>query len=142
MIRNYNTADLEDVMSIWYETQAKAHPFLDDKFVDMVKTMMTEKFIPNSKTWIYELEGRVIGFIAMMDNEIGGLFVKPNEQSKGVGSQLLNFITQSYNEIEVEVFNENKIGKPFYLKQGFKTTSEYLHEETQQKVLRMQLQIR
>jgi len=138
MIRNYNEKDLEDVMTVWYESQAIAHPFLSEDFVNYVKVLMTEKFIPNSKTWVYELEGTVIGFIAMMGNEIGGLFVSPNEQSKGIGSLLVIHVSQFYTDLEVEVFDENKIGKPFYFKQGFTTISEYIDEQSKQKVLRMQ----
>ena len=139
MIRIYKETDLEDVMNIWFEAQSIAHPFLTEDFVTMVKTMMKEKFIPNSKTWIYEAEGHVLGFIAMMNNEIGGLFVRPNRQTKGIGTQLVKHVFPFHEAIEVEVFNENKIGKPFYLKLGFKTVSEYIHEDTNQKVLRMQL---
>lgn len=141
MIRNYKESDLEDVMTIWIEAQNIAHPFLAKGFVNNVKTMMKEKFIPNSKTWVYELDGIITGFIAMMDNEIGGLFVKPNSQSKGAGTLLVNHVSQYHKKLEVEVFNENKIGKPFYIKQGFKTISEYVHADTKQKVLRMQLNI-
>lgn len=138
MIRNYIKTDLEDIMTIWFEAQTLAHPFLAEDFVNNVKVMMKEKFIPNSKTWVYEVEGHVIGFIAMMGNEIGGLFVKPNVQSKGIGTLLVNHVSQFHKDLEVEVFDENKIGKPFYFKQGFVTISEYVDKHTTQKVLRMQ----
>ncbi|PCJ94774.1 MAG: N-acetyltransferase [Flavobacteriaceae bacterium] len=138
MIRTYKETDLEDIMVIWLDAQTAAHPFLSADFVDNVKTLMREKFIPNSKTWVYELDGDVIGFIAMMGNEIGGLFVKPNNQSNGIGALLVDYVSQIYKDLEVEVFNENKIGKPFYFKQGFTIISDYIHEATDQKVLRMQ----
>ena len=139
MIRDYKEKDAEDVMTLWLEAQNIAHPFLEEDFVSKVKIMMKEQFIPNSKTWVYEQDKHVIGFIAMMNNEIGGLFVNPTEQSKGIGTQLLKFASQFHEELEVEVFDENKIGKPFYIKQGFIEISNYTHEETNQKVIRMQL---
>ena len=77
----------------------------------------------------------------MLENEIGGLFVLPNHQSKGVGSLLLKHISQFHNTLEVEVFDENKIGKPFYAKNGFILMKEYLQEATNQKVLRMKKHI-
>jgi putative acetyltransferase len=138
MIRSYRETDLEDIMTIWYEAQHIAHPFLSTDFVDDVKIMMIEKFIPDSKTWVYEDQGQIVGFIAMMNNEIGGLFISPNEQSKGIGGLLLTYVSKFHDQLEVEVFDKNNIGKPFYLKQGFKTSSEYFHEITNQKVLRMQ----
>ena len=77
----------------------------------------------------------------MINNEIGGLFVRPNLQSRGIGTKLLHFVSKFHKEIEVEVFDQNKIGKPFYLKQGFKAISNYVHEPTDQKVIRMQLDV-
>lgn len=140
MIREYQNKDLESIMIIWYNAQTKAHPFLAKDFVQKVKMMMKEMFIPNSKIWVYQESGIVLGFIAMMDNEIGGLFVNPTMQSNGIGTSLLKHIQRSYNLLEVEVFDKNKIGKPFYLKHGFKTVHQYLHAESNQKVVRMQLQ--
>jgi putative acetyltransferase len=98
---------------------------------------MTDIYLPNSETWVYEESGIVVGFISMAKNEIGGLFILPNYHSKGIGTSLVKHICQFHNELEVEVFNENKIGKPFYEKIGFKIMKEYIQEETNQKVLRM-----
>jgi putative acetyltransferase len=70
-------------------------------------------------------------------NEIGVLFVKPDCHSRGIGTILVNHIQQFHKELEVEVFAENKIGKPFYEKNGFELIKEYMQEETNQKVLRM-----
>ena len=73
----------------------------------------------------------------MLNNEIGGLFVDPNQQAKGIGTSLVHYMTQFHDTLEVEVFVENKIGKPFYEKYGFNVIKEYVMEETGLKVLRM-----
>ena len=138
MIRTYTETDLEDVMSIWFEAQTIAHPFLAEGFVNKVKELMRVKFLPNSNTWIYEFEGHVIGFIAMMGNEIGGLFVSPKEQSRGTGTLLVNHVKSTYESIEVEVFKNNAIGTSFYKKYGFIYLKEYLHEETNEIVQRLE----
>ena len=101
---------------------------------------MTETYLPNSNTWVYEESNTIVGFISMLENEIGGLFVHPNYHSQGIGTALVEHINQFYKELEVEVFNENKIGKPFYEKYGFEVFKEYIQEGTNQKVLRMKKQ--
>ena len=57
-------------------------------------------------------EGQIVGFISMLKNEIGGLFVKPDCHLRGIGT-------------------------PFYEKNGFELIKVYIQEETNQKVLRM-----
>lgn len=137
MIRKYKEVEIPRLLEIWENAALIAHPFLSDEFHQMVKGAMKDMYLPNSDTWVYEESGSIIGFISMMKNEIGGLFVDPNQQSKGIGTALVNHISQFHDTLEVEVFEENKIGKPFYEKYGFKMKKKYLMEETNQNVLRM-----
>lgn len=139
MIRKHTPDDAATILDIWYQASAVAHPFLDDTFVEYVKTAMRDMYIPNSETWVYEENNSILGFISMMDNEIGGLFVLPNNQGKGIGTQLVNFIQPHHDSLEVEVFDENSIGRGFYDKYGFKEINKYFHSESNQAVLRLKL---
>ncbi|WP_303317449.1 GNAT family N-acetyltransferase [Flavivirga abyssicola] len=137
MIRKYNEKEIPALIEIWEHASTLAHPFLNNEFTQMVKKAMTEIYLPNSDTWVYKESEKIVGFISMIENEIGGLFVNPNYHSKGIGTALVNHINQFHKKLEVEVFNENKIGKPFYEKHGFKTFKTYIQEGKNQKVLRM-----
>ncbi|MEH6535553.1 MAG: GNAT family N-acetyltransferase [Psychroserpens sp.] len=141
MIRKHTALDLEQIISIWYESSTLAHPFLSSSFVEKVKSDMTNIYIPNSETWVYEIDNSVVGFISMIDNEIGGLFVLPNNHSKGIGTKLVNFIKKNYSELEVEVFEKNYIGRAFYDKYGFKIIKKYNHLESCNNVLRLKLTV-
>lgn len=116
---------------------SKAQPFLSEEFNKMVKKAMTEMYLPNSDTWVYVDDHKIIGFISMNGNEIGGLFINPEEQSKGIGTSLVNHMKLFHEELEVEVFQNNKIGRPFYDKYAFVVIKEYIHDATNEKVLRM-----
>ncbi len=100
---------------------------------------MTNLYIPNSETWVYEINNSIVGFISMMDNEIGGLFVLPNSHSKGIGTKLVDFIKKYYSELEVEVFKKNSVGRAFYDKYGFERIKKYMHEESGNEVLRLKV---
>lgn len=139
MIRKYSETEIPALVEIWEQASKIAHPFLDKEFSAKIKIAMKEMYLPNSDTWIYEEADTIIGFISMTGNEIGGLFVSPKSQSKGIGTSLVNHIKQFHKALEVEVFEQNKIGKPFYEKYGFEVLREYIHEETAQKVIRMKL---
>jgi len=137
MIRKHIEKDLEQIMNVWSQSSTMAHPFLNSAFVEKVKSDMKNIYIPNSETWVYENDSEVIGFISMIGNEIGGLFVLPENQSKGIGTKLVNFINEFHNELEVEVFEKNKIGGAFYNKHGFILINEFNHEESGERVLRL-----
>ena len=137
MIRKYTQKEIPTLLVIWEKAAKLAHPFLSNDFHEMVKKAMKDMYLPNSDTWVYEESGVIVGFISMAGNEIGGLFVDPKKHSKGIGTSLMNHMRQFHTELEVEVFEENKIGKPFYEKHSFKIIKEYIMKETGQKVLRM-----
>ncbi len=137
MIRKYKESDIENVIKIWYDASALAHPFLKAAFVEKVKRDMRELYLPNALTWVYEEDGEVIGFVSMLENEIGGLFVNPDEHARGIGTVLVNHVRLMHEHLEVEVFENNKIGRAFYNKYGFLSYKESIHEETRQMVLRM-----
>lgn len=137
MIRKYETKEIPELVEIWEQAAAIAHPFLPDDFNLKVKKAMQDVYLPNSDTWVYTEAGKVLGFISMLAHEIGGLFVLPDHHSKGIGTSLVHHVDQFHDALEVEVFDKNSIGKPFYVKRGFEVIKTYIHEDTLQKVLRM-----
>lgn len=137
MIRKHKEQDLEQIINVWYKSSTLAHPFLSADFVEKVKSDMTNIYIPNSDTWVYEVENSIVGFISMINNEIGGLFVLPNNHSKGIGTKLVDFMKNKHSDLEVEVFEKNHIGRAFYNKYGFQKMKDYYHEESGNQVLRL-----
>ncbi|NUQ26167.1 MAG: GNAT family N-acetyltransferase [Saprospiraceae bacterium] len=137
MIRKREEKDNDEIMHVWYEASSLAHPFLESDFVEKVKKDLRDSYIPNTETWIYEDNNAVIGFISMFGNEIGGLFVLPDNHLKGIGTQLVNFISELHGDLEVEVFEKNAIGRAFYKKYGFVQIKRYYHTESKNDVLRL-----
>jgi len=137
MIRKHVENDLEQIMKIWDASSTLAHPFLNSAFVEKVKSDMRNIYIPDSETWVYENDLGVIGFISMIDDEIGGLFVLPQYQSSGIGTKLVNYVSQLHEKLEVEVFEKNQIGRSFYNKYGFEIIKEYMHEDSGEMLLRL-----
>jgi len=139
MIRKHTPEDLESLLEIWFDAQALAHPFLSTEFLEQVKVDMRHKYMPGSNTWVYLKEGEIKGFISMMENEIGGLFVAPDAHKQGIGRQLVEYIRPQFDALEVEVFEKNEIGKAFYYKHGFELMKSYFHEGSEHEVLRLKL---
>lgn len=137
MIREYTQADNDELINIWLKASLLAHPFLDSEFIDKEKKNIREVYLPNTKTWVYINNNILEGFISMIDNEVGALFVSPQKHRNGIGKALMNHVSLLHNELEVEVFKKNIIGRGFYDSYGFKFIQEHIHEETNNILLRM-----
>ena len=137
MIRKYRDTDVEELLDVWYQSSSIAHPFMEPAFMEQERQNIRKIYIPNTKTWVYTNEDGLDGFIAMMGNEVGAIFVRPERQGQGIGKELMDLVCQFHKEVEVEVFKDNKIGRRFYDKYGFKVIKELMHEETNRPVLRM-----
>jgi len=140
MIRRYEENDLSDLLDVWYAAAQIAHLFLDEAFFAQERKDITEIYLPNAETWVYERNAGVVAFIALLGNEVGGIFVNPERQRQGIGRALLDHARELRDRLEAEVFKENALGRAFYDKYGFKILNEHIHEGTDHEVLRMGLE--
>jgi len=139
LIREYLEQDLAELLSLWEDASAIAHPFLTQEFIASERENIINIYLPNTETWIAEEDGQVVGFISLLGNEVGGIFVSPNHQKKGIGRKLMDKARSRRGELTVEVFVANNIGRDFYDKYGFELIEQKLHEPTGFYVLRLRL---
>ncbi|MEO1260183.1 MAG: N-acetyltransferase [Bacteroidota bacterium] len=137
MIRKYLPTDMETIIKVWYESTTLAHPFMTEKFKEKEAEAIRNIYLPNTETWVYEKDQQLIGFISMIKNEVGAIFLLPAFHGEGIGKQLMDTVAELFDELEVEVFEKNKIGRKFYDRYGFTFLKKHLHEETGEELLRL-----
>lgn len=137
MIRQYAPSDLHDLLEAWAAASEIAHPFLSEEFLTSERENIPNLYLPNAETWVFEADGRVVGFIALIGNEVGAIFVHPIHQKLGIGHQLMDKAKELRGDLEVEVFAANSIGRAFYSKYGFVLIEEKVHEPTGQELMRL-----
>ncbi|MGH1415616.1 MAG: GNAT family N-acetyltransferase [Pelagimonas sp.] len=137
MIRNYKTKDADAVVDVWKVATAVAHPFLANDFIADEAENLRNIYLVNAQTRVMEWDGEVAGFIAMIGNEIGGLFLDPELHGRGLGRALVDDAAKQFDTLEVEVFERNTVGRRFYDSYGFRGIGSSIHEATGETVLRL-----
>jgi putative acetyltransferase len=134
-IRRYEDADLDEMLRIWYEASVIAHDFLPAEFWAGERETIRDVYIPMSETWLAEEDGRVVGgvvgFIALLDNKVGGLFIDPAHQRRGIGKMLLDHARSLRDgAMTVHVFKANAGARRFYERYGFTAVRESVEQTT------------
>jgi len=141
MIRKYGDHDLEDLLEVWHQASVIAHHFMDAEFFAREREAIQNDHLLIADTWVYELEGKVVGFISLLGHQVGAIFVHPAMQRKGIGRSLMDHAGSLCGQLELEVFKANRVGRAFYDQYGFEVVEEYFHEALGQPMLKMQLDV-
>ena len=79
-------------------------------------------------TFVYD-DGIIKGIIRISDNEVEKLFVEPQFQSRGIGTELLSYAIDNFAVNKLLVLEYNKRGIAFYRRNGFSLTGEKITED-------------
>lgn len=139
VIRPFADEDLDEVLDVWYEASLVAHSFLSEEFLATERREVAEHWLPLAETMVYEDDGRVIGFLALIGNEVGAIFVDPRCQGRGFGRALMDRARSIRPFLELNVLEANAIGRRFYETYGFKLIDRHVGEATNQPELRLRL---
>lgn len=139
VLRRYEERDLDGVLSVWEKASRVAHNFLTSEFLEQERYRIAHVYRPKADTWVAESEGKIVGFMALLGNEVGGLFVEPASQGKGIGRALLDRAREIHGNLEVEVFAANAAGRRFYADYGFDLLRTGKDPETGHELLRLVL---
>jgi len=137
MIRLYQESDTDDIIDIWYQASLLAHLFLSKNFLEEEKRKIRDICLPMAQTWVYEEQGNPVGFISLIGNEVGAIFVHPSKQGRGIGTALMNKACSLHDTVELDVFEANAIGRAFYAKYGFVPVRKFTHGETGETTIRL-----
>lgn len=131
MIRKLENKDINIIMDIWLKSTIKAHNFIDENYWRKNYNNVKNIYIPISDTFVYEYNGRIKGFISIINNDfIGALFVDVNSQGMGIGSKLIDYAINIYENLSLSVYKDNENAFDFYKNKNFKILSEEVNKET------------
>ena len=130
MIRDFRNVDLEPVLDIWLRASNQAHHFIAAEFWRSQLAAMREVYLPGAMSRVFEADWTVAGFCSVYGDTLAALFVSPERQRDGIGTQLLADAMASQSTLQLTVYSANAPAIHFYEKQGFIVLNEQLDAHT------------
>jgi putative acetyltransferase len=138
VIRKYKEDDMAHVLSAWERASQIAHPFLPREFLATERASIPGYLrLPATETWVVEQAHQVVGFMSLVGNVIGLLYVQPAVHGTGVGRALMDKAKELRRDLEVEVFAANTAACRFYVKSGFVLRCAMTHRQSGYEMLRL-----
>ncbi len=130
MIRTYAEADCEAIIEVWFAASLVATPFLSKEFLAEERENIRTTWLLKAETSVYEDNGNVVGFLSLIGNEVGAIFVHPNIQGRGIGRALMDHAAVLRDDLFLDVFEDNAVGRRFYDRYGFRFEHKHVHEQS------------
>lgn len=122
-LRRFRPDDTEALSDLWLAASLGAHGFLGAERLAGQRALIGEVYLPQSDTMVAWQDGVPVGFLSLLGDFIGALFVAPDRQGQGIGARLLAEAAARRDALELEVYAENAGALRFYSAQGFREVS-------------------
>lgn len=119
-IRPYEAdRDLEALSQIWFDASVEAHAFLGEERLAEQRELIETLYLPSAESYVAYDEMGALGFISLLGDFIGELFVLPKAQGAGVGHALVDHVRALRDGLSVSVYLDNQKAYHFYHSIGF-----------------------
>ncbi|MGB6190424.1 MAG: GNAT family N-acetyltransferase [Aeromonas molluscorum] len=119
MLRASRAQDMDAILDIWLLASLQSHDFVDASVWWQAQELLRSRYLTRAEVWVYEDDGELQGFIALVDDYLAALFVRPDSQGRGIGHALLQNAKTQVTSLHARVFTENDPAVRFYRQHGF-----------------------
>jgi putative acetyltransferase len=123
LIRPYRPEDKELLLEIWLAASLEAHAFLGHERLVEQKQIVGDQYLAQADTRVLEFGGIAAGFIGLIGDFMGGLFIDPRHQGRGLGRALIQNALGDHGVLELEVYTLNRKAVGFYRHLAFSEVS-------------------
>jgi len=123
VLRPYAERDRDACLAIWRAASESGHPFLTSADLDADQVLVRDIYLAKAAITLACDDAGPVGFIALIDDFIGGLFVQPARHRQGAGRLLITAALRQAGLLSVEVYAENAKALRFYETLGFVQTA-------------------
>ncbi|HEY4621378.1 MAG TPA: GNAT family N-acetyltransferase [Gaiellaceae bacterium] len=126
MIRRATLEDADELAAILRAAMRGAMPWLPDLHTPEEDCRFLRTIVlPNEEVWVAEVDERPVGFVALGSREgavyLQHIYVTPERQSRGLGSELINRAKERRpTGFRLWVFQKNDGARRFYERHGLR----------------------
>jgi GNAT superfamily N-acetyltransferase len=119
-IKRAEKSQTYEILDLWLRSATHANPFIEDNFWEKHYDRVKSKYFTDSEDFVYMIDDKVVGFICITDeNFIAGLFVDPDYQNRGIGTEMIEFAKTEYSLLHLNVYAKNRSMLNFSTHRGF-----------------------
>lgn len=130
MIRAATEGDVEAIIEVWLAASRQAHGFVAEGFWESHADDMREVYLPRAETMVGTSQGRVVGFVSLVGDDLAALFFDPLYQGHGIGAGLLARAKTLRSQLTLAAYVKNDRAVTFYRRHGFRVAHERTDEAT------------
>jgi GNAT superfamily N-acetyltransferase len=120
MLRQLQLADMDAAAGVHRAAFDRALPWLADRHTPQEdRWFFRERLFKTCELWGAFDDTALTGLIAFRDDWIDQLYVLPNVQRRGTGSQLLQKAKDAFAQLHLWTFQRNQPARRFYEARGF-----------------------
>lgn len=110
---------LDGSVRVWRDARRRRLQFLLDLHDADEDRGFLARLLPSNEIWVAESDGAPAGFIAFAPGKVNQLYVAPEHQGRGVGTELLALAQRANPSLELWAFEVNVEAIDFYRRRGF-----------------------
>ncbi len=132
MIRKIKLKDETKILTMWMKANFRVNNFIErDFWLERFNKMKDNIF--TYRTYVYEEDNEIKGFISIANNRILAIIVKEEYLNKGIGRKLINNCKERNDTLNMNIYENNTDGLVFMLRMGFKNIGIQVDHSTNQK---------
>lgn len=114
--------DAAEIAALYVAARNDALPFLHRLHRDdEVRAWIRDILMPQAETWVARREGRILGFMALIGDELDQLYLHPSCYRQGIGTAFVaKAKTLSPERLRLFTFARNRRARAFYESHGFR----------------------
>jgi GNAT superfamily N-acetyltransferase len=121
VLRQAKPADATAIADIHLAAFRATYAFPPAHPDDEVRAWVAEHLLPETETWVAEVNGAVVAYCSLGDGWIEHLYVAPGHTGRGIGSRLIELAQERQpSGLQLWTFQVNTGARRFYERHGFR----------------------